>query len=321
MERDATASIVSMGEIVAEIIAEGRGAGFCEPMPLRGPYPSGAPAIFIDQVARLGHKAGLISCVGDDDFGWLNIDRLRRDGVDTSAIRIHPDQPTGTAFVRYREDGERDFVFNIRHSAAGHTRITAEGQRLLDGCRHLHVMGSSLFSAPLIEAAKQAIGHVKSRGGTVSFDPNVRKEMLDSPGMIEALQAVLRQCDIFMPSGAELTLLTNVSSEERAIADILGLGVSTVVVKRGSDGASYHSRDGTLRMKAFKATETDPTGAGDCFGATFVTCRLQGRSIEESLRYANASGAHAVSVCGPMEGTSGFPELDALIAAAAGVDA
>ncbi len=57
MERDATASIVSMGEIVAEIIAEGRGAGFCEPMPLRGPYPSGAPAIFIDQVARLCHKA------------------------------------------------------------------------------------------------------------------------------------------------------------------------------------------------------------------------------------------------------------------------
>jgi len=100
-----------------------------------------------------------------------------------------------------------------------------------------------------------------------------------------------------------------------------GLGVSAVVVKRGSDGASYHSRDGTLRMKAFKATETDPTGAGDCFGATFVTCRLQGRSIEESLRYANASGAHAVSVRGPMEGTSGFPELDALIAGAAGVDA
>lgn len=311
-------SIVSIGEIVAEIIAEDRGAGFRQPVRLRGPYPSGAPAIFIDQVARLGHPAGLISCVGDDDFGWINVERLRRDGVDTSAIRIHPDQATGTAFVRYRDTGERDFVFNIRHSAAGHTRVTAEARALLDGCGHLHVMGSSLFSPPLIDAAGQAVRHVRERGGTVSFDPNIRKEMLAIPGMTEALGAMLRQCDIFLPSGPELTLLTEAASEEGAIAEILGLGVSAVVVKRGQDGASHHDRDGALHMAAWPAVEIDPTGAGDCFGATFVTCRLQGRGIGESLRYANASGARAVGVRGPMEGTSSFAELDALIAGAAG---
>jgi len=313
-ELDAAASIVSMGEIVAEIIAEDRGAGFREPMRLQGPYPSGAPAIFIDQVARLGHNAGLISCVGNDDFGWLNVERLRRDGVDTSAIRVHPDQATGTAFVRYREDGERDFVFNIRHSATGCTRLDEAARALLDGCRHLHIMGSSLFSAPLIEAAAQAIGQVKAQGGTLSFDPNLRKEMLDAPGMREALGAVLRSCDIFLPSGTELTLLTGASSEKAAIAEILGLGVSSIVVKRGRDGASCHSRDGALCLPAFPAIEIDPTGAGDCFGATFVTCRLQGQSVEDSLRYANASGARAVGVRGPMEGTSSFPELDAFIA-------
>ena len=315
MELDA-ASIVSIGEIVAEIIADERGAGFREPIRLQGPYPSGAPAIFIDQVARLGHKAGLISCVGRDDFGWLNVERLRRDGVDTSAISVHPDQPTGTAFVRYREDGERDFVFNIRHSAAGCTRIDAAGRALLDGCRHLHIMGSSLFSARLIDAAEQAIGQVKAQGGTVSFDPNLRREMLDTPGMRDALGAALRSCDIFMPSGSELTLLTRAASEADAIAEILGLGVSCVVVKRGRDGASCHGRDGLLHMPAFPAVEVDPTGAGDCFGATFVTCRLQGRGVEDSLRYANASGARAVGVRGPMEGTSSFPELDAFIAGA-----
>lgn len=317
MESD-PARIVSIGEIVAEIIAEDRGAGFRQPVRLQGPYPSGAPAIFIDQVARLGHPAGLISCVGDDDFGWINVERLRRDGVDTSAIRIHPDQATGTAFVRYRDTGERDFVFNIRHSAAGHTRVTAEARALLDGCGHLHVMGSSLFSPPLIDAAGQAVRHVKGRGGTVSFDPNIRKEMLAIPGMTKALGAMLRQCDIFLPSGPELSLLTEAASEEGAIAEILGLGVSAVVVKRGQDGASHHDRDGALHMAAWPAVEIDPTGAGDCFGATFVTCRLQGRGVGESLRYANASGARAVGVRGPMEGTSSFAELDTLIAGAAG---
>ena len=308
--------IVALGEVVVEIMAEERGDGFREALALRGPFPSGAPAIFIDQVARLGHPAGLIASVGDDDFGRLNIERLRRDGVDTSAIRVHPDHVTGSAFVRYRPDGERDFVFNIRNSACGQTRIGDEGRHLLSGCAHLHVMGSSLFSARLIDEANDAVQQVKAQGGRVSFDPNVRKEMLDLPEMRAALETMLRRCDLFMPSGPELTLLTKADTEEGALAEILDLGVSGIVVKRGSEGASFHDRAQSLHLPAFAVAEIDPTGAGDCFGATFVTCRLQGRSVADSLRYANASGALAVGRRGPMEGTSTFAELDALVAAA-----
>ena len=65
----------------------------CEPIPLVGPFPSGAPAIFIDQVAKLGQPCGMIACVGADDFGRVNLDRLARDGVDTSAIAVHPELP------------------------------------------------------------------------------------------------------------------------------------------------------------------------------------------------------------------------------------
>ena len=70
--------IMTMGEILVEIMAAQRGQTFREPGSLRGPYASGAPAIFIDQVARLGHPAGIIGCVGDDEFGLLNIERLEK---------------------------------------------------------------------------------------------------------------------------------------------------------------------------------------------------------------------------------------------------
>nr|WP_321984980.1 sugar kinase [uncultured Lichenicoccus sp.] len=311
-------TIVTIGEILVEIMAETRGDGFREPLALRGPFPSGAPAIFIDQVARLGASAGMIACVGDDDFGRLNVERLRRDGVDVTAIRVDPEQVTGSAFVRYRDNGERDFVFNIRHSASGRTRIDAAADRLLQGCRHLHVMGSSLFSADLIEAATQAASLVRTRGGTVSFDPNVRKEMLRIPEMRAALEAMLRGCDLFMPSGAELTLLTAASDEAGAVAEILSLGVREIVVKRGAAGASHFDRDGATRVQAFRVAEIDPTGAGDCFGATFVTCRMQGMNVPDSLRYASASGARAVGVRGPMEGASSFAALDAFVASHSG---
>ncbi len=315
-----TGSVVTIGEILVEIIAETRGYGFREPILLRGPYPSGAPAIFIDQVARLGQHAGMISCVGNDDFGRLNIERLSRDGVDTSAVRVASQQVTGSAFVRYRADGNRDFVYNIKHSASGVTRIDAAAEALLARCTHLHVMGTSLFSRVLVDETKKAIERVKARGGTISFDPNVRKEMLHIPNMRAALQTMLRLSDIFMPSGSELTLLTRAKSESDAILEILELGQTAVVVKRGSQGASYHDRSGSVTMPGFPATEIDPTGAGDCFGATFVTCWLQGHRIEECLRYANASGARAVEIRGPMEGTSSFAELDAFIANRRGDD-
>ena len=306
-------TIVTLGEILVELMATERGQSFRSPGTLVGPFPSGAPAIFIDQVARLGHPCGIISCVGDDDFGWLNIERLRTDGVDVSAIRVHPDQVTGSAFVRYREDGERDFIFNIKHAACGQTALTEAAEKLLAGCGHFHIMGSSLFSFRIIDATKRAIEMVKEQGGTVSFDPNIRKEMLAIPEMRAALEFMLEYSDIFLPSGPELMLLTEAKTEAEAIAEILGLGVSAIVMKRGSQGASYHDANGSLQLPGYPVLEVDPTGAGDCFGATFVTCRLLGHSVIDCLRYANASGARAVGAKGPMEGTSTFAQLDALI--------
>src|ERR1700690_3375276 len=103
-------SILTIGEILVEIMATDKGDGFLEPIKLVGPFPSGAPAIFIDQAAKFGPPAAIIGCVGDDDFGRVNLDRLRRDGVNVEGIGIAPEKATGSAFVRYRTDGWRTFV-------------------------------------------------------------------------------------------------------------------------------------------------------------------------------------------------------------------
>src|SRR5215217_2329334 len=84
---------VCVGEILVEIMATSIGDGFLEPVGLVGPFPSGAPAIFIDQCARIGGSAAMIGAVGEDDFGKVNIERLRRDGADVSGIAVDPDYP------------------------------------------------------------------------------------------------------------------------------------------------------------------------------------------------------------------------------------
>ncbi|MCB1468756.1 MAG: sugar kinase [Rhizobiaceae bacterium] len=306
--------IVTIGEILVEIMAMERGNGFTRPLPLLGPFPSGAPAIFIDQAARFGQPCGMIGCVGADDFGSVNLDRLKQDGVDISGIAIDPEYATGSAFVRYREDGSRDFVFNIKHSAAGLTSLTDAARALIDGSDHLHVMGTSLFSPEIVATTLEGIRLIKAKGGTVSFDPNVRPEMLGLPGLRQALETIFLQCDLFLPSGQELYLFAKATTEAEAVAEILQGGVTAIVVKNGSEGATYHDSETSIRQPAFKVDEVDPTGAGDCFGATFVSCWLRGMAPADALRYAAASGARAVEKQGPMEGASSLADLDAFIA-------
>lgn len=306
-------TVITIGEILVEIMATEIGNGFLEAIPLVGPFPSGAPAIFIDQVAKLGQPCGMIGCVGQDDFGRVNIERLRRDGVDVSAIAIDPDRPTGSAFVRYRADGSRDFVYNIRHSASGAIASTAHASALIDRADHLHVMGSALSSPALVEMVRTALQSVRSRGGTVSFDPNLRKEILAAPGMREALEHVLAHTDLFLPSGGELFLLSDATDETVAVRDLLGRGIRTIVIKKGAEGSICHETDGHCSAPAFPVEEVDATGAGDTFSATFVTFWLRGLPPREALTLANAAGALAVRRRGPMEGTSTQAEIESFL--------
>lgn len=308
---------VTVGEILVEIMATTVGAGFLRPQPLVGPFPSGAPAIFIDQVARIGGAAGIVAAVGDDDFGALNVERLRADGVDVSAIATVPGKPTGSAFVRYRPDGARDFVFNITYSAAGDTRMTEAARALIGRAGHVHVMGSA-FAIPGIAAILvEAVAVVKARGGSVSFDPNIRKELVQGGEGQRLVDDMLAATDLLLPSGDELLVAAGAASEAAAIERLLGLGVGEIVLKRGAEGSSHFSTAfGRTDCPAFSVEEIDPTGAGDCFGAAYLTCRRAGLPPQTALLYANAAGARTVTKQGPMEGVSSKAELDRFIAAA-----
>jgi sugar/nucleoside kinase (ribokinase family) len=110
--------------------------------------------------------------------------------------------------------------------------------------------------------------------------------------------------------------MSSCQAERGAIDELLKRGVKEVVVKRGAQGCSFFDANGETHRPAFKVQELDPTGAGDCFGATYISCRAQGKDVETALKYASASGARAVGVKGPMEGTATFAELDAFMATA-----
>jgi tagatose kinase len=216
--------------------------------------------------------------------------------------------------VRYRADGSRAFVYNIKQSASGRIALDPAARAVLDRSDHLHVTGTAMFSPTIVDIVLQAVESVKTRGGTVSFDPNLRPEILNLPGLREACEKLLRFCDVFLPSGSELYLFTEAQTEKSAVTEILSYGARAVVHKRGADGASYFDATTHLTRPGFEVEEVDPTGAGDCFGATFISCWLRDMAPARCLAYAAASGALAVTRQGPMEGAASQAQLDAFLA-------
>ncbi len=307
------AEIITVGEILVEVMAKHVGQTFEQSGEFVGPFPSGAPAIFIDQATKAGSSGAILSKVGNDGFGRLNVERLKRDGVDVQYIGTVADKTTGIAFVTYKTDGDRDFIFTLKDSAAASITRDDIAEAMFTGSRYFHIMGCSAFNEEMIAAFKKAIAIAKAKQVKISFDPNVRKELMENAAMKEFILYALSSCDIFLPGEEELKYITGLADEQEAVAAVLAQNASCVVVKRGHRGCTAYERDAVFSAKPYRTDEVDPTGAGDCFAGTFISLISQGRSTEEALKYANASGAYAVSRKGPMEGTATLDQLDAFI--------
>ncbi|WP_068307312.1 carbohydrate kinase family protein [Aliiruegeria sabulilitoris] len=306
-------TIISAGELLVEFVSHRKGCGLEAVSEYSGPYPSGAPAIFIDQAARMGAATGFYGTVGDDGFGRSLVARLREDGVDTSGISTDPDRTTGTAFVSYYEDGSRTFIFHLKDTAAEAISFSAED--LPDGELILHVSAASLGTPKLRNVIVQAVEAVLARGGRISCDPNARPELMRDDAARQALQDIVEQSWCLMPSTSDLGYLFPGLDEAAAVEKMLSAKAEIIALKRGAEGATLISQGQRFDISPHKVEELDPTGAGDGFCGTFVGLLAQGVSLEEAGRRANAAGAIAVTRRGPMEGNSSPEEIDAFLAA------
>ncbi len=190
-----------------------------------------------------------------------------------------------------------------RNLSADHTTI----EKLTGfGTGIMHVSGSVLASAAMREKVLRVCKALHGRGAAISFDPNIRKELISDPDYFTTVNELMAICTYFLPSEDDADVLFPGENLESYALKLFAKGVDYVVLKKGDKGSSGIHRDGeTYNFPAHKVDVVDPTGAGDCFCATFVTLISSGQfSFQKALQYANAAGAMAVTKVGPMEGNS-----------------
>ena len=306
--------ILTMGEALVEVMRAGVDQPLDRPGPFSGPYPSGAPFIFAVQAARLGLKTAAIGAVGADAFGDCLLNQLRAEGVSVEGVHQLPDQPTGVAFVSYQADGSRSFVFSL--GAGDQLRADMLLPELFAGLRCFHIMGSTLsMSAEVLAVCRQALRMALDAGALISFDPNLRPELLPPDEARIAFADFMTAADVLLPTAEELLALSGADRAELAAADLRNERPERlVVVTRGAAGCSVYSAEGQADVPGYPAEEIDPTGAGDCFDAGFLSELLSGKSPVEAARLANACGALAVGAKGPMSGAKSRAEAERFMA-------
>jgi sugar/nucleoside kinase (ribokinase family)/tagatose-1,6-bisphosphate aldolase non-catalytic subunit AgaZ/GatZ len=302
--------VLAAGELIVEIMRPSVDMPLDTTGRFMGPFPSGAPAIFADASARIGKKTGFVGSLGQDGFGRLLLKRFSDDGIDRKLIASIKGRFTGCAFVAYQQDGGRNFIFHIAGTASDRLPPISRAVKYAQSFRHIHLMGCSLSISKAIRDVCMAMAEaVKKAGGSVSLDPNLRPELLSAEECRNILLPIVRLADIVLPSGNEAGLLVHEQDTDRACRRLIESGVKIVVLKKGDSGCRVYTRESSFDVPGFQVNAVDPTGAGDCFDAGFISGYLDNLPLYEAARLANAMGALAASRSGPMEGTFNLKEI------------
>lgn len=266
-------------------------------------------------LSRLGHKAGWISRVSDDEFGRAVLSFIRGEGVDVSTVSIDKDHPTGVYFKELRRLNDVRVHYYRKGSAASHLTPDDIDESYISKAKYIHLTGiTPALSDSSMQTMERVIEIAKNHHVKVVFDPNYRKKLWDSHLARKTLLRFVSQADIVLPGILEGEFLFGKSQPEEIAKEFLSMGPSLVVLKLGSKGAWYFTKESNKLVPGFQVEQVvDPVGAGDGFAAGFLSGVIRELSIEDAVKIGNAVGALVTMTNGDVEGLPDYKEIESFM--------
>ncbi len=240
---------------------------------------------------RLGNDVALLGRVGEDQFGEMLIGAVTSAGVDSSLVFRTKGHSTGVALIVVEEETGLNTI--VVDPGANMALIPSD----LDCLAGIDPPILALFQleAPIgfvIEAARR----LASMGV---------KTVLDAGPPRGASPATVSCFDVVSPNRFELADITGMpvdtlESAALAAGALVDAGAGTVVVKLGGEGALAATSEGAWHFPPFEVKPVDATAAGDAFTAGLACAMVEGMDLKESVTFANAAGALAVTQPGAL---------------------
>ena len=288
--------------------------------------PGGAPANVAVGLSRLGLASGFIGKVGEDPFGDSLRKTLDENGVDTSCLISGPGCRTTLAFVATRSDGMKDIIC-YRNPGADMLLTPDEiDETYIQSADLFHYGSVSLSHQPSRGATLNAIQCAKDAGAFMSYDPNLRLMLWDSPADAKRwIWEAMPFADVAKLADEEWEFVTGTSDLQRGSERIREAGVDLVVVTRGGHGCYFNDGRTQGYLDGFQVEVVDPLGAGDGFVAAMLAklmqtfdvggaaLRLDEDQLRDIMTYANAAGALSTQRVGCIPALPSASEIEAFL--------
>jgi 5-dehydro-2-deoxygluconokinase len=257
-----------------------------------GKYLGGSPSNVAVAASKLGRRAAVITRTGADPFGAFIHDALRSYGVDDQYVSEVEGLPTPVTFCEIRPPEDFPLYF-YRFPKAPDLEIYPEELDLAA------IRDAGLFWATVTglsqdpsRSAHFAAWEARGRAPLTVLDLDYRPMFWSSAQAArDQVRKALQHVTVAVGNLDECEVATGTRKPYEAARALLDQGVELAIVKQGSGGVLGMTADETVEVPPVPVEVVNGLGAGDAFGGALCDGLLAGRSLERTLRFANAAGA------------------------------
>ena len=240
-------------------------------------------------LGKLGADVRMVGRLGDKFYGPDYVKVLIDNQVKADTVEVVPDAFPGTAIVAV--DGNSDnilFAYPGTNGMVDAPYLAAHWDKIKD-CDFF------LFQLEIpLQTNLYAVEALRHLNKTIILDPAPAR-----PLPAEIYKGV----DYLTPNETELMTLSqkpvDTDAQMRTAGEVLlRQGVRTVIAKAGKRGAYIITEDEFIHVPGYAVKAIDPTAAGDSFNAGLAYSLAQGRTLYDSVRFANAVGALSTTALG-----------------------
>ena len=253
-------------------------------------------------IAKLGHTAGWLSALGDDELGEFVLSAIRAEGVDTSRVIRDEKHRTGLMIKQF-SSGETEVFYYRDNSAASHFGVENIPYDYLKNTKIIHLTGiTPVLSQNCMSAVGAIVDFAKKYNILLSFDANIRKKLWKNNDYTEMILRLLFASDIALLGLDEAETLLKTKNPEEIIRCLISKGVKMIALKDGANGAIVADDKNIIKISPYMCKPIDPIGAGDGFNAGFLAGVLQNRDIKMCGEMGAIAGAMATETKGDVTG-------------------
>jgi fructokinase len=257
-----------------------------------GAVEGGAPMNVALHLLRFGINSSVASSIGDDTKGVDLLAFLKKSGLRTDLVQVHPSLPTSEVLVFLDEHNTASYEIC---APVAWDEILLTPELIKEAKASTAIVFGSLASRSAV-SKNTLTALLNDRDILKIMDVNLRPPY-DTEDNVKTL---LEKSDIVKLNDEELMKISDwyqltgtLEERIRSFGNLLNL--ETLIVTMGKHGAYVLHQDKLHHHNGFKVETEDSVGAGDAFLAGFLAAFFDGKNLDIALTEASAIGAFVAS--------------------------